>query len=94
MTAEDDFDLYAFLVRAAWNDIHIEHARATAMWPPMRSPHEGLSILQEEVFELQQEVYKKPNKRDLFAMRTEAIQIAAMAWRFAIDCCEEERGRL
>lgn len=32
-------------------------------------------------------------KRDIGAMRKEAIQIAAMALAFVVEVCNEERGR-
>lgn len=49
----------------------------------MTSFHEGLAVIQEEVFELQLEVYKKhPSPAKL---REEALQVAAMAVRFLID---------
>ena len=62
-----------------------EVARARAAYPPMHSPHEGLAVLQEEVHELQAEVYRKQAQHDPAAMRAECVQIAAMAQRFAED---------
>jgi NTP pyrophosphatase (non-canonical NTP hydrolase) len=49
-------------------------------------------VLLEEVDELWDEVRKKRETRDLPAVRTELLQIAAMAWRTALDCGLEERG--
>jgi len=62
-----------------------EVARARAAYPPMHSPHEGLAVLQEEVHELQQEVYRKQSLHDPAAMYDECVQIGAMAQRFAED---------
>ena len=53
-----------------------EMARANKTYGNFKSLHDGLSILQEEVFELQQEVYLKtrnPNK-----LYEESLQVAAM----------------
>jgi hypothetical protein len=57
-------------------------------YPDFHSAHEGYAVLLEEVEELWAEVKKSPKKRDPDAMRTEAIQVAAMALRFLIDVCE------
>ena len=62
-----------------------EHARAIEKFPPFRSPHEGLSIIQEEFEELKAEVYKQFDSRDKDKMWMEARQLAAMAMRFMID---------
>ena len=67
---------------AVENELH----EAMLKFPPMRSPHEGLAIIQEEVFELQIEVYKQHDCRHPSNMRHEAMQIAAMAIRFMMDC--------
>jgi NTP pyrophosphatase (non-canonical NTP hydrolase) len=80
------------LVRAA-NDAMVEVSTASEKWPPFNSAHEGFAVLAEEVGELWAHVRTRQSKRDLPAMRKEAIQVAAMALRFAADVCSEERGR-
>lgn len=73
-----------------------ELVRTRVAFPPMHSAHAGFAILKEEVDELWDEVKKSPKKRDLAAMRAEAIQIAAMAIRFVEDVCpleEKTSGR-
>lgn len=61
-------------------------------WPPFHSAHEGYAILLEEVEELWAHVKTNQNKRDLDAMRQEAVQVAAMAVKF-IEMVEDGRGR-
>lgn len=73
-------------------DVRDELARA-AVWPPMNSAHEGYGILAEEFSELFDHVKTKQKNRDIVKMRAEAIQVAAMALRFAHDVCNEEVGR-
>lgn len=63
-----------------------ELGKAQEKFPSMRSPLEGLAIIEEEVDELKQEV--RHGTRD--GMRGEAVQVAAMALRFLIDLCEAE----
>jgi NTP pyrophosphatase (non-canonical NTP hydrolase) len=62
-------------------------------WPPMNSAHEAYAVLAEEVDELWDHVKTNQKRRDIEAMRKEAIQVAAMAIRFAHDICDEGRGR-
>jgi NTP pyrophosphatase (non-canonical NTP hydrolase) len=64
-----------------------------AVWPAMNSAHEGYAVLAEEVDELWDHVKTNQKKRDLEAMRKEAVQVAAMAIRFACEVCNEESGR-
>jgi hypothetical protein len=66
---------------------------ASEKWPPFNSAHEGYAVLLEEVDELKAHVWTNQKRRDLEAMRKEAIQVAAMAIRFIKDICNEERGR-
>jgi NTP pyrophosphatase (non-canonical NTP hydrolase) len=62
--------------------------RARSKYPAFNSPHEGYAVLLEEVTELQAEVFKKKEHRDMKNMRKEAEQIGAMAIIFIQDCCE------
>lgn len=66
---------------------------AITNWPPFNSAHEGYGVLAEEFDELWAHVKMNQKKRDLIEMKKEAIQVAAMAIRFAIEICNEERGR-
>jgi hypothetical protein len=66
---------------------------ATTNWPPMNSAHEGFGVLYEEFDELWEHVKTKQKNRDLVKMRDEAVDVAAMAIRFAVDICNEKRGR-
>lgn len=52
-----------------------------------RSAHEGISVLREEFEELWDEVKRDGGGRDRAAM-TEAIQVAAMAVRYATELCD------
>lgn len=75
------------------HDVLAELIRATNMFGPFNSAHEGYSVMLEEVDEVWDHVKMKQSKRDPHAMRSEAIQIAAMAIRFGTDCCTEEGCR-
>ena len=75
------------------NEIAAEVVSAEAKWPPLNSAHEAYAVLAEEVDELWDHVKMNQKRRDLAAMRKEAIQVAAMAVRFIRDVCDGERGR-
>ena len=60
-----------------------EIQRARQQHNPMRGAHEGYAVLLEEVEELWAEV--KDRRRNIPAMRAEAIQVAAMAIAFAVE---------
>ncbi len=74
-------------------DAHDEAVRARAKWSTLNSAHEGYGVLAEEFRELERHVFTKQGDRDLAAMRTEAIQIAATALRIAAEVCNEQVGR-
>lgn len=74
--------------------VALEVNTATKNWPPFNSAHEGFAILNEEFDELKAHVWTNQKRRDLLAMRKEAIQVAAMAMRFANEICNDERGRI
>ena len=78
----------------AAEEARLEVEEAYMAWPtPMHSAHEGYGVLLEEVEELWAHVKTKQKNRDLAAMRKEAIQVAAMALRFAVEVVDEGRGR-
>lgn len=70
-----------------------ELTQAMDNWPSFNSAHEGYAVLLEEVEELWAHVKTNQKRRNIDGMRKEAIQVAAMAIRFAADVCNEERGR-
>ncbi len=80
--------MYEGNVATIVDEVVAELERATALHGPMSSPHEGYAVLWEEVNELWEEV--KANPRDDDTMRAEAVQVAAMAIRFILDCCTDE----
>lgn len=77
-------------------EVQAEVKRATVDlgFPKFNSAHEGFAILHEEFDELKEHVWTNQKKRDIAAMRKEAIQVAAMAVRFVMDTCNEEVGRV
>jgi hypothetical protein len=61
----------------------VEALRAGDKWNPFNSLHEGYAVILEELDELWEEVKEKQHSRD--RLRTEALQVAAMAIRFAAE---------
>jgi len=80
-------------VEVVLNDIFEEVASATEKWPPFNSAHEGYAVILEELDELKEHVWMNQKRRDIEAMKREAVQVAAMAVRFAVEICDESRGR-
>ena len=70
-------------------EVREELWKATNIYGPFASAHEGYAIILEEVDELKTEVWKSPKTRCVPRMREEAIQIAAMAMRFVVDICDK-----
>ena len=62
-----------------------ELVRAMDNFPSFNSAHEGYSVILEELDELWEHVKANQKNRDWAEMQKEAIQVAAMAIRFAID---------
>ena len=71
-------------------DMLVEYESATLNNGPFASPHEGYAVIKEELDELWDEIKKKAIERDTEKMRREALQVAAMGLRFAIDCCGKD----
>ena len=72
-------------------DVINELASAIRKFPAFNSGHEGYAVILEEMDELWIEAKnnKRPDIERKMAMYHEAKQVAAMALRFMIDCCEE-----
>jgi hypothetical protein len=71
-------------------DFFNELADAMDKHKPYSSFHNGWANIQEEVEELWELVKdSKPGSADLKAMRSEALQIAVTAIRFAADLCHD-----
>lgn len=77
----------------ATTDMLRELAKAMGRWPALNSAHEGYGVLKEEVDELWEQVKLKQKLRDVGAMRSECLQVAAMALRMAVEVCNEETIR-
>lgn len=65
--------------------VHNELVSAMEEFPAFNSAHEGYSVILEEMDELWEHVKTNAKRRDREAMQKEAIQVAAMAMRFAVD---------
>jgi hypothetical protein len=85
-----DFAQYEYAARMAVEEV----VRARSMFGPMYNMHEGYAIILEEQDEVKEIVWQKQKNRDLVAARKEAIQCAAMWIAFAVEVCNEERGRI
>ncbi len=74
-------------------DLKAELDRAEKHHAPLHSLHEAYAVILEEVDELWEETRKKREERSKRRIRSELIQIAAMAWRCARDMGIED-GRI
>lgn len=63
----------------------VEYNEAADKFGSFASTHEGIAVLREEYLELEHEVFTNGSDDRL---REEAIQVAAMAIRFANDLCK------
>jgi len=61
-----------------------EYNRATKKFGSFTSTHEGYAVILEELDELWDEIKNNSNKEKL---RGEAVQLAAMTFRFIVDFC-------
>lgn len=69
--------------------IEREYLTATNAYERFHSMHEGYAVLLEEMKELEEEVFKKQEIRNLTRAMREAIQVGAMAIRFIVDLCPD-----
>lgn len=82
-----------YRVGIALGDLVTEIEAAVSKYPAFNSAHEGFAVLKEEVDELWEHVMVKQGSRNIEEMRGEAIQVAAMAIRFAADVCYDGGGQ-
>ncbi len=68
----------------ALKEIAREYVRATEKFGGFATTHEGYAVILEELDELWDEIKANSTKK---AMRKEAMQLSAMAFRFMVDCC-------
>lgn len=91
---EQHRDLMRSPLGVASADALLEALSAKVLWPrEFYNAHEAWAVLREEVDELWDEVKVNQKRRDLVKMRKEAIQVAAVALRFASEVCNEINGR-
>jgi hypothetical protein len=69
--------------------VRLELEKAIKKFPqPLKSPHEGYAVILEELDELWEHV-KRDTARGRPAL-DEAVQIAAMAFRYAYELCADD----
>jgi hypothetical protein len=73
-------------IREIAMEIAAEVERAERKHAPMNSPHEGWSVIWEELEELREHVRADTGRSP--DARKEALQIAAMGLRYALNLCE------
>lgn len=83
--SDQEIELYGRIDRAL-NDLRLELRKAMAKHRPMNSAHEGHSVIREELDELWDHV--KADTGDGVEARKEAMQVAAMGLRYALDVCD------
>lgn len=67
-----------------------EYDEAVEKFGSFSNTHEGIAIIREEYLELEKEVFKKQSEYNFPKIKKEATQLAAMAIRFLVDCCQVE----
>lgn len=81
---------------AVLSEVHQEFLRASTVYKPFNTFHEGYAIIKEELDELWDEIksthYNRRDGNDELnrEIRKEAIQVAAMAIRLVVDLCGDE----
>jgi hypothetical protein len=96
-TITDPLDLVLTVNNLPENSLALEVAteigRARSMFPAIHNPHEGLAVIREEYLEFEAEVWKYnpfKNRDTRPQMRTELIQLAAMALRTILDTIDKD----
>jgi len=86
--ADDSPEVAALMTRVneIGFEVTAELVSALEAFPPFHTAHEGYAVILEELDELWDEIKKKQSLRDPARLRKEAVQVAAMAIRFALEC--------
>ena len=88
---------YNKTVQEVAEEIVAEASRASALFPPMNSPHEAAAVIREEFDEYWDEVKKhntsKPDRDTRPRQREELIQLAAMCIRAITDTIDIKTPR-
>ena len=77
------------LIDVALDEVRGELFRAIENFPPFRSAHEGVAIVDEEMREFRNAAYW-PHRRGAGDEEEEVMQLAAMAVRYLVDVCYKE----
>jgi len=78
------------VIASTMAEVSQEYQSARRRFPAFHSAHEGYGVLLEEVDELWTEIKSGGTQpQDRARMRQEAIQVAAMAVAFVMECCHE-----
>ncbi len=78
-------------IEMALNNVRCELYSAINHFPPFRSAHEGVAIIEEEFIELRNAAYW-PHKEETGDEEVEATQLAAMAVRYIVEVCYNEEA--
>ena len=70
-------------------EVGAEVERAERLFPAMNSPHEGWAVIREELDELWEHVRANTGRGP--EARKEALQVAAMGLRYALNLTGEDR---
>ena len=73
-------------IDAALKEVREELLSAMEHFPPFRSAHEGVAIIEEEFIEFRDAAYW-PHKASTGYEETEVTQLAAMCVRYLVDVC-------
>ncbi len=77
------------LISTALELVRVELEVALGAFPPFRSAHEGVAIIDEEFREFRDAAYW-PHKDETGDEEVEATQLAAMTVRYLVEVCYKE----
>ena len=77
------------MIESALHEVRCELYSAINNYPPFRSAHEGVALVDEEMREFRDAAYW-PHKEETGDEEVEAIQLAAMSVRYLVDVCYKE----